>query len=91
MDMIGRESCKLMVEIGYTGTTFECWYEYREISGSKDPIATLLGGRWRVVDSMNIQEGDTVYFEDDHRDPLKFHASVDKSDKAIIVEELYWI
>lgn len=91
MEIIGRRSCKLIVEIGYTGATYDCKYDYREISGKKNPIASIHGGWWRVVDNMNIQQGDTVFFEGDSCDPFKFHASLDKNDKAIKVEELFWI
>lgn len=43
------------------------------------------------MDWMNIQQRDTVYFHGDSQEPFKFHDSLDKSDKAIKVEEEYWV
>lgn len=73
IQMIGIESVKVVIEIGFSWMKFECYYEYRKISDRKN-LFTRPGGRWwELAEHMDIQQGDKVYFEGAHDNPYKFH------------------
>ncbi|KAH6780169.1 hypothetical protein C2S52_011406 [Perilla frutescens var. hirtella] len=91
LDIIGRSSRRITIEAEHSGWEFDCQYEYRNILPTNHPVCRITEGWSEVVDFFRIGQGDTLTFQRDMGDPLKFHLEVKKHPDAIKVEVGEWI
>ncbi|KAH6827263.1 hypothetical protein C2S53_001842 [Perilla frutescens var. hirtella] len=86
----GKETCYIEIEIGYTGIRTDVIYQYREIKANK-PNCRLIGGWKHIVEFLQIQQGDELYFEGKSDKPSLLRVSRDKHGDAVKVDDEYWI
>ncbi|KAH6828777.1 hypothetical protein C2S53_012914 [Perilla frutescens var. hirtella] len=82
IDLCGKESHLVLLEVSASGFAFYCHYEYREIAANK-PICRLCKSWRNVVEFMKITQGDTLYFRGNAADPNYFEISFDDFDEPV--------
>ncbi|KAL8503094.1 hypothetical protein ACS0TY_022003 [Phlomoides rotata] len=85
LEMLGEVKRSSRSKLGTLGWC--CLYRYYVVEVGCDGWSRLSHGWCRLMGTINIQQGDTLYFERDVEDNLKFHVSVDKHEGAIKIEE----